>query len=123
MKFRNLAAAALLVSTGALGATFDLPDPSITVNPNYGGNTTIVTLGGVTWRGPSAYYYVGECARPDSTGYRCNVLQEDNVPLTSPGHAPIAVSITLQEAAVLIRSGHNYWRNSDTVLAGQVTTP
>lgn len=105
------------------GTTYDLPNPAITVNPNYSNNTTIVTMGATSWRGPSAYYYIGECVRPDDAGYHCNILQEDNVTLTSPGHDPISVTITLQSASILHRSGHNYWSSIDTLLDGSVTLP
>lgn len=124
MKFRHLAApAALLTSIGAFATTYALPAPGITINPNYSNNTTIVTIGATTWRGPSAYYYVGECVKPDSPSYRCDILQEDNVPLTAPGQAPIYATITLQSAAVLVRSGHNYWHQVYTVLTGSVEMP
>lgn len=115
--------AALFATLALAGTTYQLPNPAITVNPNYSNTTTLVTIGSVTWRGPSAFYYVGECQRPDDSGYRCNILQEDNVTLTAPGHAPIAVTIAMQSASILIRSGHNYWRSSDTVLNGAVTLP
>lgn len=103
--------------------TFVLPNPAITVTPNYSNITTIVTIGTVTWKGPSAFYYVSECTKPDSTVYHCNVLEEDGVTLTAPGHDPMSVSLQYQDAAILIRSGHNYWRQSDTLLNGTVTLP
>lgn len=113
-----------LVTLAAFAATtYILPDPTVTVTPNYSNTTTLVTIAKVTWKGPSAYYYVSECAKPDAAGYHCSVLQEDNVVLTSPGHMPLTVTITMQSAGVLIRSGHNYWRYTNLVLAGSVTKP
>lgn len=112
---------ATLLASAAQATTYPVPDPAIFINPNYGNTTTIVTMAGVTYRGPSAFVYAGECARPDDAGYRCDILTEYSVQLTAPGHAPIGVSLTIQSANVLIRSGHNYWRHSDTLLSGSVT--
>lgn len=123
MKMLASLIAALFATAVLADTTYQLPNPAITVTPNWSNTTTIVTMGTVTWRGPSGFYYVGECQRPDDSGYHCSILQEDNVTLTVPGHAPIAVTIAMQAASILIRSGHNYWRQADTVLNGAVTLP
>jgi hypothetical protein len=117
-----LLAAALAVSGAASAATYDLPDPSIYVNPNVNG-TTVVTVEGNTYRGPSAYVYVSECVKPDSPTYHCSILQETDVVLTATNGNTISVSILYQQASTLIRSGHNYYRQSQTVLDGAVITP
>jgi hypothetical protein len=117
-----LLAAALAVSGAANAATYDLPDPAVYVEPNLNG-TTIVTVEGNTYRGPSAYVYVSECAKPDSFTYHCSILQETDVTLTASNGNTISVSILYQQASTLIRSGHNYWRQSRVVLDGTVTTP
>lgn len=106
----------------AHGATsYSLPDPAVTVNPNYSNTTTIVTVAGVTYKGASQYYYVSECSQPDGARYHCNILREDNVVLKdSNGHVAV-VSLTIQDASILIISGHNYWRQSVTVLSGTLS--
>lgn len=119
MKFKYLAL--LLLSAVAQAATvYPLPDPAIFVNPNYGNTTTIVTIAGVTYRGPSAFYYVSECAKADGARYHCDVLAETDVLLKASDGSQALVTLTIQSAAVLITSGHNYWRNTDTVLNGSV---
>lgn len=102
-------------------ATLDVPNPAITVNPNYSNTTTIVTMGTTSFRGPSRFFYVGECQKPDSASYRCDVVEEDQVVLTAPSGQTMVVSLVVQSSAVLIRSGHNYWRHTDTVLSGTVS--
>lgn len=116
-------ALAMLLAGAAQAATYPLPDPAISVNPNYSNTTTIVTIAGVTYRGPSQFYYVSECARPDGPTYHCNVMAESGVVLVAAGGQTITVDLTVQFAGILIRSGHNYWRTSQLVLNGDVTTP
>jgi trehalose utilization protein len=114
----------LLFSSAALaGATYALPDPSIIVTPNWSNTTTIVTVGSTTYRGASAFYYVRECAKPDSSTYHCMIIREDHTKLTSDSGAAAFVTLTVQSASTLIRSGHNYWRQTDTVLSGSLTFP
>jgi len=114
----------LLMSGVVAAATYSLPDPSIAVTPNTINNYTYVTVGGVQYSGPSAYYYVSECVKADVPfKYRCDVMQEDEVVLTSSTGATITATIIYQQASTLITSGHNYWRSSQVVLAGSVTTP
>lgn len=114
----------LAASAAAHAATYELPDPAVQVTPNYGNTTTIVTIAGVTYRGPSAFYYVRECDKPDSTRYHCNVMAESGVLLTEAEvpHRTVLVDMTAQFAAVLITSGHNYWRQSQILTSGRVTT-
>lgn len=113
----------LAASAAAHAATYELPDPAVQVTPNYGNTTTIVTIAGVTYRGPSAFYYVRECDKPDTTRYHCNVMAESGVVLKDENGNPVVVSLTAQFAAVLITSGHNYWRQSQIVTSGNATTP
>ncbi len=121
VKFTSLVFASFF-STGALaGTTYALPDPSIIVTPNWANTTTIVTVRSTTYRGPSAFYYVRECARPDSRSYHCMILREDHTKVTSATGAAAFVTLKVQSASILIRSGHNYWRQADTVLAGSLT--
>lgn len=116
--------ALLAFSSAAFASiTYQLPDPTIFVNPNYSNTTTIVQIAGVTYRGPSQFYYVSECAKPDGPKYHCNVLAESGVVLKDANGNPITVVLTIQDASVLITSGHNYWRQSQIVLSGSVTTP
>lgn len=118
-----LIVAALLLAAHAHASTgFTLPDPAIFVNPNYGGNTTIVQIAGVTYRGPSQLYYVSECSQADGPRYHCNILAESVVLKDANGN-PITVSLTMQDAAILITSGHNQWRQSQIVLSGSVVLP
>lgn len=124
MKTSILALAAF--SSMALASTnYPLPDPAIAVNPNYSGNTTIVTIAGVTYRGLSQYYYQGECSKPDGPKYHCDVMSESGVVLTEVAvpHRTVVVNLTVQFASVLSTSGHNQWLHSTIVLAGDVTTP
>jgi hypothetical protein len=120
-----LIASALLVfgMQAKADTVYNLPDPTVTVNPNYSGTTTIVTIGGVSYRGPSAYYYVSACATPNRVGYHCSILEEDDVTLTAPDGSTLVATIIYQAASVLIRSGHNLWRSSALVLDGTVTIP
>lgn len=121
---RLLLALALLSAGAAQAQTvINLPDPSVNVNPNYGGTTTIVAIGGVNYRGPSQFQYFSECARPDGTRYHCNIVVETDVPLFDVAGNQITASLTIQSSSTLITSGHNYWRHSDLVLTGEVTIP
>lgn len=108
----------------ARAATYPLPDPAISVVPNYSNTTTIVVLNGVTYRGPSAFYYVRECDKPDGARFHCNVMQEAGVVLTAQdgSGARVVVDLVVQFASTLITSGHNWWRSTQTVLSGDVTT-
>jgi hypothetical protein len=117
-----LLAVGMLVSVAAQAATYELPDPDIPVTPNYSNTTTIVTIAGVTYRGPSQFYYVSECAKPDGPYYRCDVMSESDVVLTAQdGSGALAtVNLTAQFSSTLIRSGHNYWRQGQTVLNGDL---
>lgn len=103
--------------------SYTLPDPNIFVSPNYSNTTTIVTMGGRTYRGPSHFFYVSECSKPDSATWHCDVLSEVGVVLTAPDHSMITVNMTIQSSGVLIRSGHNYWRYAQLLLSGDVTIP
>lgn len=120
---KTLLALTLLASGYANAATYVVPDPALAINPNYGGTTTIVTLAGVTYRGLSQYYYVGECAKPDGPKYHCDVMAESGVVLTETAvpHRTVVVNLTVQFASVLSTSGHNQWLHSTIVLAGDVT--
>lgn len=113
---------AFMATTAQAATTYNLPDPAVSVNPNYGNTTTIVTIAGVAYRGPSQFVYFSECARPDApNAYRCNIETESNVVLTAEDGSVVVVNLTVQFASVLIRSGHNFWRPSQIVLSGDVT--
>jgi len=113
---------ACLITNGALaGTSYSLPDPVVKVTPNASGTTTIVTVGKKAYRGPSAFYYVHHCANRDTPYYHCIVIHEQHVTLTATSGAIAIVWLTVQSASTLIRSGHNYWRHTDTVLAGGLT--
>lgn len=118
-----IAACILWAGYANAAASYPLPDPGIQVNPNYGGNTTIVTIAGVTYRGASHFYYLHECDKPDSARYHCSVMGESWVVLTALDHSTVTVNIIAQFASVLITSGHNYWRQSQLVLSGDVYVP
>lgn len=127
-------ALAMLLAGAAQAATYQLPDLAVQVTPNYGNTTTVVTIytrdalgnlvyPGKTYRGASHFYYLNECARPDDARYHCDVMQESWVVLTAADHSTATVNITAQFASVLITSGHNYWRQSQLVLSGEVYVP
>lgn len=119
-----IAGFALFFSTGVLaGTTYALPDPSIIVTPNWSYTTTIVTVKSRTYRGPSAFYYVRRCAKADTASYHCMVLREEHTKITSATGAVAFATLKVESASVLIRSGHNYWRQTDTVLSGALTFP
>lgn len=121
-----LMALCVLACGVAAAAEYDIFDPAVTfVNVNYNNNTTIVQLNGVYYRGPSAYYVIPGCTKPNSTYYRCAVYEEDNVVLTATDNsgATISVSIVYQHTSTLNRSGHNYWVPRTTILSGTITTP
>ena len=111
---------ALLAAGYAAAATYELPADSIYVN--LASNRTTVGLNGTYYQAPSQFAYVSECAKPDGTGYHCNIETETDVLLYATdgsGHS-IRVTITAQFASTLIRSGHNWWRPSQVLLNGQV---
>ena len=119
-----LLAATLAVSGMAQAETvYDLPDPAVTVRLNFLYNTTSVTIDGVSYTGPSQFYYLSECALPDTFYRHCNILEEDNVVLTAADGSTVTATVIDQSLRTLIRSGHNYWRSSETVIGGTVTTP
>jgi hypothetical protein len=114
-----LAGAAVAVQAGT---TYTLPDPAVPVTVNETYNTISATLGSTYYSATSAFYYVSECAKPDSPTYHCNILAEDNLILNASGNT-VVISLVIQSQSVLIRSGHNYWRHSNTILSGTLTTP
>lgn len=120
-KLIGMVALLALSMTAQAATTYSLPDPAVSVNPNYSNTTTLVTIGSVLYKGKSNYYYVGECAKPDTSGYHCNVEEEDEVLLTALDGSTVTVTIVMQSSATLIRSGHNYWRSAYTILDGSVT--
>lgn len=115
----------LAASAAAHAATYELPDPAVQVTPNYGNTTTIVTIAGVTYRGPSAFYYLRECDKADGPKYHCDVMAETNVLLTEAAvpHRTVRADMTAQFSGTLITSGHNYWRYSQILTSGEVRTP
>jgi len=115
---------ALFFSGAALaGTTYSLPDPLFRITPNGSGTTTTVAVNRATYNGPSAFYYVSKCAKADTTSYHCMVIREDHVKIVSGSGAVAFVTLIVQSASVLIRSGHHHWRQTDTVLAGSLTVP
>lgn len=120
MKKFLVALAGLIAVPAAFAATtYNLPDPVVYAVAS--GTTTTVVISGVVYRGPSQFVYFSECPRPDGTGYHCNIMVENDVVLVAADGSTAIVNLTVQFAGVLIRSGHNYWRNSAIVLAGDVT--
>lgn len=111
----------LIASVAMASTSYTLPDPAVTVTPNWSNTTTIVTVAGVTYRGPSHFYYVSACAKADGPRYHCNVLAETDVVLTDSTGNTAVVSLTMQDASILIISGHNYWRQSQVVLNGDLS--
>lgn len=122
MKSKILALIAGLALTGAAdAATINLPDEAVFVNPNYGNTTTIVVVNGVTYKGASNFVYFSECAKPDGPRYHCNIEVESVVLVSPNGNVAVVEGLAVQFAGTLIISGHNYWRDSQIVLSGQVT--
>jgi hypothetical protein len=112
--------------------TINLPDPAVAVN--LANNVTTVTVyqlddlgariydgSAKTYRGASQFVYFSECVKPDSTYYHCNINTESDVVLVASDGSTAVVNITAQFSSTLIRSGHNWWRQSKIVLAGDVT--
>lgn len=119
---KNLLLLPLIAASGLVNAaTYDLPDPAVTVAISAAFNTTSVTVAGKSYRGTSQFYYLSECAVPDTYARRCNIQEEDDVVLTATDGSTITVTVVDQHLAVLIRSGHNYFRTSDTLLSGELT--
>ena len=114
--------AGMFVAAAAQAATYKLPNPAIAVIPNYSNRTTIVTIRGVTYRGPSRFYFVRQCYKPDGPDYHCDVMAESAVVLKAQDGSGMRaiVTLTAQFSSTLIRSGHNYWRQSQIVLHGHV---
>lgn len=113
--------AALVSSSAFASTTYSLPDPAVSVNLMSG--RTTVTIAGVSYQAPSQFVYFSECVKPDSTYYRCNINTENDVVLVASDGSTAVVNITAQFSSTLIRSGHNWWRQSQIVLAGDVTVP
>lgn len=108
----------------AAGTVFTLPDSRVSVTPNYSGNTTIVSVAGVSYRGPSQFVYLSECVKPDSATYRCDIKTESNVVLVATDGSTVVVNLTVQFASTFSStstSGRSYWRSSQIVLSGDVT--
>jgi len=112
--------ALLFISSVAAAAEYTLPDPVVQVNLQ--SNNTVVTVGGITYHSISDFVYVGECVKPDGPYYHCNVMKETDIMLFNGQEVAVA-TITGQFSATLIRSGHNYWRNSSVLLNGELKTP
>lgn len=120
-KFLGAAIAAMALVGGVQAGTANVPDPAVIVSPNSA--TTIVIVNGKTYRGSSNFVYFSECAKPDGPRFHCSVSIEDVVLVSVDGSVAVVEGLAVQFAGVLITSGHNYWRNTTTVLSGQVTTP
>lgn len=120
---KNLLLLPLIAASGLVNAaTYDLPDPAVTVTISAAFNTTSVTVAGKSYRGTSQFYYVSECPGiVDTYAKHCNILEEDDVVLTAADGSTVTVTIVDQSLTVLIRSGHNYYRHSDTLLSGELT--
>jgi hypothetical protein len=117
---RSLFLATLALASIAFAGTTSLPDPAISVNLASG--YTTVTIAGKAYRGVSQFVYFSECAKPDVPyKYRCDIVVESGVVLVAADGSAAVVNITAQFASTLITSGHNYWRQSQIVLAGDVT--
>lgn len=117
--FLLLAVMALAAGYASAATTVNLPDPTVYVNLASG--RTTVGIAGKYYQAPSQFVYLSPCATPDTSRYHCTVQTESNVVLTASDGTVVVATITAQFASVLITSGHNYWRNSQTVLAGSVT--
>lgn len=122
---KNTLLASILVATAVNAGTTNLPAANVTVNPNYNNNTTIVSFTQgtkvlITYRGPSQFYYVSECSKPDSPSYRCDIIEETDVVLTAGDGSAAVVSMVLQDAWLLNRSGHNQWVHQQIILSGEV---
>ena len=113
----------LIAGTAFADTTYQLPDPSISVTIPASINSATVKVGGVYYSGPVAFYYLSECATPDTQYRHCNILEGDDAVLTAADGSTITVTLVVQSLRVLIRSGHNYWRSSTVLLDGTVTTP
>lgn len=133
MKFVTLALLALIASPAFAQTINNLPSPSWSITPNYGNTQTIATrytkdaqgnvIDAKTYRGNSQFIYFGECSKPDGATYHCDILVETSVVLVASDGSTAVINLTIQSSSVLIRSGHNYWRHSDIVTSGDVTTP
>lgn len=104
---------------------YELPDPAVGVSlvPTQIAGTTTITVGGKTYTGASAFYYVSECVKPDSTRYHCSVLQEDNVTLAATDGSTITATLRIEKGTTLVTSGHNYWKPFARLLGGEVLVP
>jgi hypothetical protein len=113
----------LLISAAAQASTtIDLPNATVYVNLASG--NTVVGINGLYYRGASEFVYFSECSKPDVPyRYRCNIMVETDVVLRDAAGNPITVSITAQFASIYVASGHPYWRQSQTVLSGEVVAP
>jgi hypothetical protein len=110
-------------------AVYTLPDPNVTVS--LASDVTAVTL---RWRtadqvihyktytAASQFVYLSECSKPDSSSYRCDVMTESGVTLVAADGSTVTVDITAQFAADYVASGHPWWRQSQIVLNGTVTS-
>lgn len=110
---------ALAAASVASAGTINLPDPS--VYTNFANNTTLIGIAGKYYRAPSQFVYFSECAKPDGARYHCNISVENDVVAVAGDGSTVTVNVTVQFASTLIVSGHNYWRQSQILLSGDVT--
>jgi hypothetical protein len=112
------------------GSSYNLPDPHVVVNLSVPGKTTVTiyhrnidgTGVGKTYTGNANFIYSSECSKPDSASYRCDIMTETGEVLVAADGSTLTADITAQFYANLIISGHNYWRQGQTVLSGLVTS-
>lgn len=112
--------ASLFATVAMASTTYNLPSAAVYVNLA-SGNTT-VGVGGVYYRAASQFVYFSDCPDPNTSRYRCSI-QNENVTLYSSTGVPATANITAKFESLYVVSGHPYWRQAQTVLAGQVTVP
>ena len=108
------------MSLAANAADVVLPDANVTVTHDAYYQTVYVTVEGVRYAGPYAGY-TNVIVLHNVYGNHEYVYHYDNMVLTSADGATLLLTADIDYRSVLIRSGHNYYRVSWTVLNGIVT--
>ena len=124
MRYFTALLASLFASVALASTTYNLPSAQVYVN--LASNHTTVGVpngaGGTKYFGAnSQFVYFAPCEQPDTSRYHCTIQVESNVVLVASDGSTAVANITAKFESILLTSGHNQWRQAQTVLSGDVT--
>lgn len=109
--------------TGTACTAYTNDNPNITVSfvshDSYW-KTISVTVNGVSYTGLNTYAVVATLH--NVYGNHEYIWHYDNVVMTAANGSTVLLSMDVDYRSILIRSGHNYYRTTWTVLSGTVVT-